>query len=147
MSIDPNAKLAHIRYLINGDLNQSGYGSLIEAFQDLDAHLSAGGTPPEAWREGPDAPADSGPWGWQGDPRADEQDRDEPRPAPEGLAVFAHWSAVHDGVNVEMDVPDGLRVTVHYNDQCVVDQQVRADGVVGYNFLEGSATRLAPGDL
>jgi hypothetical protein len=25
--------------------------------RELDTHLSAGGTPPEAWREGPDAPA------------------------------------------------------------------------------------------
>lgn len=29
-----------------------------DAVTELDAHLSAGGIPPEAWREGPDAPAD-----------------------------------------------------------------------------------------
>jgi hypothetical protein len=29
---------------------------LAELFSDLDTHLSTGGTPPEAWREGPDAP-------------------------------------------------------------------------------------------
>jgi hypothetical protein len=91
-------------------------------------------------------------WGWQGDPRTELDDAglptgDPERPAPEGLAVFAHWSASHDGINVEMDVPDGLRVTVHYNGHCVVDQQVRADGVIGYNFLEGSTTRLAPGAI
>jgi hypothetical protein len=33
--------------------------NLGDAVAELDAHLSAGGTPPEAWREGPDvAPSD-----------------------------------------------------------------------------------------
>jgi hypothetical protein len=32
-------------------------GEFRRAFDALDAHLSAGGNPPEAWREGPDAPA------------------------------------------------------------------------------------------
>lgn len=31
---------------------------LADTFDKLDAHLTAGGAPPEAWREGPDAPAD-----------------------------------------------------------------------------------------
>lgn len=30
--------------------------SLVQLMTALDAHLSAGGRPPEVWREGPDAP-------------------------------------------------------------------------------------------
>jgi hypothetical protein len=48
-------------------------------------------------------------WGWY----AVEVDR---RPAPEGMQVFAHWSAMHTGINVEIDAPDGLPLTVHVND-------------------------------
>lgn len=31
-------------------------GHALRRYRALDAHLSAGGSPPEAWREGPDAP-------------------------------------------------------------------------------------------
>jgi hypothetical protein len=55
-------------------------------------------------------------WGWQGDPRADLDDREE-TPAPEGLSLFAHWSTAHEGINVEMDVPDdSMPLTIHVND-------------------------------
>lgn len=60
--------------------------------------------------------------GWQGTP--DDPETGEPRdrgPAPEGFDVFAHWSAVHDGINVEVDAPDGLPLTVHVNDWRVVN--------------------------
>jgi len=83
---------------------------IANAFTELDAHLTAGGTPPEAWREGPDAPTEPGQtWGWF----ADSVDQ---RPAPEGMQVYAHWSLAHNGVNVEIDAPDGLPLTVHIND-------------------------------
>lgn len=53
--------------------------TLARAFRELDIHLSAGGTPPEEWREGPDAPATD-----------DEPDR-EPTPAQEEA-----WDARED---------------------------------------------------
>lgn len=56
---------------------------------------------------GPVGP-DGEPWGWQGS--------DDTPPPPEGLCVFAHWSRVHGGVNVEIDAPDGLPLTVIVND-------------------------------
>jgi hypothetical protein len=80
-------------------------------FRALDLHLSGGGVAPEAWVEGPDAPELGGrPVRW-------EDDAD----VPEGFGIIAHWSQVHEGVNVEMDVPNGLRVTVHYNEWLAVD--------------------------
>lgn len=53
--------LARIRALAvairtDRDIDASVAWSLADAVAELDAHLSAGGTPPEAWREGPDAP-------------------------------------------------------------------------------------------
>lgn len=47
---DPGVRNAHAR-------------EIVEYFEALDSHLSAGGTPPEAWSEGPDAPEldDQGP--------------------------------------------------------------------------------------
>lgn len=33
-------------------------GHALRRYRALDRHLSAGGTPPEAWREGPDAPTE-----------------------------------------------------------------------------------------
>lgn len=53
--------------------------------------------------------------GWAGDPGELE------RPMPEELECFAHWSGVHDGINVELSVPTGLRLTVHVNDFTAVD--------------------------
>lgn len=50
-----------------------------------------------------------------------------PDPSTEGranltdVAVYAHHSTVHDGVNVEIDAPTGTRITVHINDGLVVD--------------------------
>jgi hypothetical protein len=120
MSLNPDQKLDRIRALLAIQRAApdalTTLAPLADAVRDLDAHLSAGGIPPEAWREGPDAPADSGPWGWQGDPRADLDDREE-TPAPEGLSLFAHWSTAHEGINVEMDVPDdSMPLTIHVND-------------------------------
>jgi hypothetical protein len=87
-----------------------------------------------------EAPADRS-WGWQGDARTgldaeDPRHRDTDRPAPEGLAVFAHWSTAHPGVNIEVDAPDGLPLTVHVNDYCEVNL------VVG--TVDTTATSLEP---
>lgn len=71
----------------------------------LDAHLSVGGTPPTAWVKGSGV-AGQEPWGWQ----------DDDRQPLEGFDVFAHWSKAHPGVNVEVDAPNGLPLTVHVND-------------------------------
>ena len=38
--------------------------------------------------------------------------------------VWAHHSGVHDGINVEIDAPAGVRITVHINDGRVVDLMV-----------------------
>jgi hypothetical protein len=57
--MDANAKLGRLRYLTAGDpdnLTAAGVRELVAAFRALDSHLSAGGRPPEAWAEGPDAP-------------------------------------------------------------------------------------------
>jgi hypothetical protein len=43
--------MQRLRYLAMYDQSP-----LTRMFRELDAHLSAGGNPPEAWREGPDAP-------------------------------------------------------------------------------------------
>jgi hypothetical protein len=51
-------------------------------------------------------------------------------PHPEGFGIVAHWSSVHEGVNIELDVPDGLRVTVHYNDWLAVDSVAGQDPAV-----------------
>jgi hypothetical protein len=119
---DPNELLQKVRRLADEVKMQPAHAEgfrlsnaaydLVTVIEQLDEHLRLGGKPPAEWVEGPDEPymADGDHWGWQGD-----------RPAPEGFAVFAHWSSVHDGVNVEMDVPDGLRVTVHYNEWLAVD--------------------------
>jgi hypothetical protein len=83
-------------------------------------------------------------WGWQGTPELDngdlpDQHLDHDDTPPEGLAVFAHWSAVHDGVNVEMDVPDGLRVTVHFNEWLAVDATAGVNGNRG-EVLDGDGS-------
>jgi hypothetical protein len=131
MSINPDQQLDRIRNLANlridgGDATTEEWADMADLLAalvlDLDAHLTAGGIPPEAWREGPDAPG-TGTWGWQGDSRQDDDrdgNPDEERPAPEGLAVFAHWSAAHDGINVEIDLPDSVEsLTIHVNDAIV----------------------------
>jgi hypothetical protein len=94
------------------EVRRAHAAEVAEHFDVLDSHLSAGGWPPEAWREGPDAP-DHPPVWWE--------PGEEGQEPPDGFGLFAHWSTVHDGVNVEMDVPDGLRVTVHYNEWLAVD--------------------------
>lgn len=50
------------------------------------------------------------------------------RPSPDGrnnlagvVEAYAHHSAVHDGINVEVFAPAGVRITVHVNDGRVVD--------------------------
>lgn len=65
---------------------------------------------------------------WQGTP--DDPETGEPRdrgPSPEGFAVFAHWSAAHDGINVEVDAPEGLPLTIHVNDWRAVNVVVGTD--------------------
>ena len=49
------------------------------------------------------------------------------QPAPDGrnnlaeaVDVFAHHSGVHDGINVEIDAPAGVHITVHINEGRVV---------------------------
>jgi hypothetical protein len=153
MSLNPDQQLTHLRTLVDESafsINDRAR-ALALAFRALDAHLSAGGTPPEAWREGPDAPADSGPWGWQGDPRTDLDD-DDPRhraeelSAPEGLAVFAHWSASHDGINVEIDLPDEVpSLSVHVNDAIVFrygDTDSRIDTADSYGPWNADGTHM-----
>ena len=70
MTIDPNVTLSALRKRAEqartAVANGSDYGPwlrtllgyLADEIEELDAHLSAGGQPPEAWREGPDAPSD-----------------------------------------------------------------------------------------
>lgn len=41
---------------LDGDTAVAALADLARIVRMLDAHLTAGGTPPEAWREGPDAP-------------------------------------------------------------------------------------------
>jgi hypothetical protein len=68
MSIDPDQQLTHLRTLVDESafsINDRAR-ALALAFRALDAHLSAGGIPPEAWgmsaaNEGSDAPADDAP--------------------------------------------------------------------------------------
>lgn len=67
-------------------------------------------------------------WGWQGTPP--DPETDEPRdkgPAPEGFACFAHWSTAHNGINVEIDAPEGLPLTVHVNDWRAVNVVIGTD--------------------
>lgn len=40
---------------------------------------------------------------------------------PEPVTVYAHWSGQHDGVNVEIDLPPGIPLTVHVNDGLLLD--------------------------
>lgn len=35
--------------------------------------------------------------------------------------VYAHHSGSHDGINVEIDAPAGVRITVHINEGLSVD--------------------------
>lgn len=52
-----DALLADLRYLRTLPPESNPLArDLADKFAELDAHLSAGGAPPEAWREGPDAP-------------------------------------------------------------------------------------------
>lgn len=37
------------------------------------------------------------------------------------VGLYAHHSSVHDGINVEIDAPAGVRITVHINDGRAVD--------------------------
>jgi hypothetical protein len=126
---DPNELLTRVRMLAantHASNPVSGlHHDLARAVQDLDAHLRAGGNPPVEWVEGPDEPTRDGlPVEWRDGP-----ERHDPR--PEGFGIVAHWSTVHDGVNLEMDVPDGLRVTVYYNGWLAVDSVAGVDPVVG----------------
>jgi hypothetical protein len=64
MSLNPDQQLARIRELADladRTTDTADLDRFTDAFRALDAHLSAGGIPPEAWREGSDAPADDAP--------------------------------------------------------------------------------------
>jgi hypothetical protein len=60
MTLTPDQQLDRIRALLAIQRAApdalTTLAPLADAVRDLDAHLSAGGIPPEAWREGPDAP-------------------------------------------------------------------------------------------
>jgi hypothetical protein len=64
VTLNPDTALSRIRrdLATYGDIldnpGDDPVAELLAVVRDLDAHLSAGGIPPEAWREGPDAPAD-----------------------------------------------------------------------------------------
>lgn len=62
--------LTKLRRLMEHSRTVGGQVYMVDLFADLDAHLSAGGTPPEAWREGPDAPASARYWSMPADPGA-----------------------------------------------------------------------------
>jgi hypothetical protein len=65
MSLNPDQQLDRIRSLLiiqrSAPEALTTLAPLADAIRALDAHLSAGGIPPEAWREGSDAPADDAP--------------------------------------------------------------------------------------
>lgn len=49
-------------------------------------------------------------------------------PSPSGrnhfasqVLVYGHHSDVHDGANIEIDAPEGARITVHLNEGLIVD--------------------------
>jgi hypothetical protein len=66
VNLTPDQQLDRIRSLLiiqrSAPEALTTLAPLADAIRALDAHLSAGGIPPEAWREGPDAPADSDDW-------------------------------------------------------------------------------------
>lgn len=43
---------------------------------------------------------------------------------PEGVQVYAHHSSSHDGLNVEIDAPAGVPITVHINDGTALEMVV-----------------------
>ncbi|WP_157931682.1 hypothetical protein [Mycobacteroides abscessus] len=52
-------------------------------------------------------------------------------PSPSGrnnlvddVRVYAHHSALHDGINIEIDAPAGVHVTVHLNDGLIAEETV-----------------------
>lgn len=46
---------------------------------------------------------------------------------PEGVLVTAHQSKTHPGLNVEIEAPEELRVTVHVNEWLAVDTVIGSD--------------------
>ncbi len=53
------------------------------------------------------------------------------QPGPDGrnnladsVSVLAHHSGIHDGVNVEIEAPEGTHVTVHLHDALIADEVV-----------------------
>lgn len=40
------------------------------------------------------------------------------------VTVFAHHSSCHAGINIEIDAPPGVQVTVHLNDGLIADEKV-----------------------
>lgn len=69
--------------------------------------------------------------GWQGAPDTfrggDGHPHADTPGAPDGFAVVAHWSAAHDGINVEVDAPEGLPLTIHVNDWRMLNVVVGTD--------------------
>jgi hypothetical protein len=74
-TVDPNRTLAAMR----AALTAGDWTEVADQAQALDYHLSAGGNPPEAWREGPDAPAIGYVWvGWEAETDlGNDDDRDD----------------------------------------------------------------------
>lgn len=94
--------------------------SLVASIDALDAHLSAGGTPPEAWREGPDAPAEDSDYSWHG------WEADEERPG-----VFLLTIEDPDGeeyATIVHRVCDGLLYPL--NGEVALAKMQRADHIV-----------------
>ena len=40
------------------------------------------------------------------------------------VSVLAHHSSCHGGINIEIDAPPGVQVTVHLNDGLIADETV-----------------------
>ncbi|MBB3752559.1 hypothetical protein FHT44_005071 [Mycolicibacterium sp. BK634] len=43
---------------------------------------------------------------------------------PEDVEVYAHHSSSHDGLNIEIDAPAGVHITVHINDGMALEMVV-----------------------
>lgn len=145
---DPNSLLAGLRTYLDaarqfaadhdGAADVTALANAAHYAAQLDGHLTAGGNPPTGW-------TDRFPVRWY-------PDEEKPEDAPEGFEVVAHMSKVHPGVNVEIDAPDGMPLTVHVNDGPVVNVVIGtdepADSINAPHWLpldnESSSARLIP---
>lgn len=99
---NPDTLLAIIR----AELNRANGGTLAHYVRELDAHLSAGGAPPAAWREGPELDDLPTYKVGESDPTPDD---DEPwcEAASPSQKFSCTWPAGHHGQHV---AGDGARV-------------------------------------